>query len=553
MRTAKMDIFRVALIVLAILLFSALYLYQERRVAGAFGFPLDDAWIHCQFARNLARGDGMSYNPGVPISGSTAPLWTFMLAASYLLVPNFILTAKVMSVALHVLSCILVFKMLVFILEDVRFAFLGAVFTAMISGLTWGSLSGMEVMLSTFLTLAGTYLHLLYRRETGPKQYLSTIVFALASLARPESMQLVFIALADSFLVGRLEDREKLTQFGRRAAVHVLLFMILLVPYFIFNYMTSGQPFPNTFAAKSAGGLMVLLSERNVGEFWRTFLVYPRLYLSATLEMSLKHNLLLYWLMFVGTARIIVDSFRKSVRNRALIVPLIFFVYPAFMGIVSPNRGVLIWIMRYMANLNPFYVVLGVVGLHEALRLVRATLAELWVGKQAADRIIRPLQTAIIVVVILSLSIEEYENSKFYARGVENINSMQVKIGRWMRENSAADAVLAVNDIGAITYFSERKVIDLFGLITPEALPYRDRPGGTFEFLSLMKPDYVIIFPNWFPNVARRKELTPILHVFLETNAVCGGQLMTVYRTVWAEEEGDIASRSHAAHVEPDP
>ena len=36
------------------------------------GVPLDDAWIHFQFARNLARGDGLSFNPGQPTSGSTA-------------------------------------------------------------------------------------------------------------------------------------------------------------------------------------------------------------------------------------------------------------------------------------------------------------------------------------------------------------------------------------------------------------------------------------------------------------------------------------------------
>src|SRR5438105_13548044 len=63
------------LVVAAALLPLALFIVRERQVAGAPGFPLDDSWIHLHFARNLAAGAGFSYNPGVPIAGSTAPLW----------------------------------------------------------------------------------------------------------------------------------------------------------------------------------------------------------------------------------------------------------------------------------------------------------------------------------------------------------------------------------------------------------------------------------------------------------------------------------------------
>ena len=50
---------------------------------GVEAFPLDDSWIHLHFARNLAEGRGFSYNPGVPVSGSTAPLWTLVLGGVF--------------------------------------------------------------------------------------------------------------------------------------------------------------------------------------------------------------------------------------------------------------------------------------------------------------------------------------------------------------------------------------------------------------------------------------------------------------------------------------
>src|SRR5687768_15466656 len=52
---------------------------------GFSGFPLDDAWIHQTYARNLAHSGQMAFVPGVPSAGSTAPLWSFLLSLGYLL------------------------------------------------------------------------------------------------------------------------------------------------------------------------------------------------------------------------------------------------------------------------------------------------------------------------------------------------------------------------------------------------------------------------------------------------------------------------------------
>src|SRR5262245_59945344 len=80
---------------LAVVLFSV----AERRIAGTVGFPLDDSWIHLHFARNLAEGAGFSYNPGHPVAGSTAPLWTLLLAAGAWLAGASVTLAKVLGVA----------------------------------------------------------------------------------------------------------------------------------------------------------------------------------------------------------------------------------------------------------------------------------------------------------------------------------------------------------------------------------------------------------------------------------------------------------------------
>ena len=60
------------------------FLFASSRVHGP-GFPLDDAWIHMTYARNLGQSGEWAFVPGKPSGGSTAPLWTGLLAVGFAL------------------------------------------------------------------------------------------------------------------------------------------------------------------------------------------------------------------------------------------------------------------------------------------------------------------------------------------------------------------------------------------------------------------------------------------------------------------------------------
>ena len=132
--------------------------------------------------------------------------------------------------------------------------------------------------------------------------------------------------------------------------------------------------------------------------------------------------------------------------------------------------------------------------------------------------------------------------ASLYAWNVDNINSMHVALGEWARANTPPDATLALNDIGAITYVSERSVVDLAGLITPEVVPVLhapDRDARLIGFMAEREVQYVIIFPNWFPGLAGSSDiLEPVHRVKLERNTIVGGETMVVYRTNWRRSGG---------------
>ena len=73
-----------AIIAAAQLLVFLFYVLVELQRNGKLGFPLDDPWIHLTFARNLAQGWGFAFNRGEPVQGSSAPLWTAILAFFHL-------------------------------------------------------------------------------------------------------------------------------------------------------------------------------------------------------------------------------------------------------------------------------------------------------------------------------------------------------------------------------------------------------------------------------------------------------------------------------------
>jgi len=167
------------LVVLFALLPLALFLVREGRIAGAPGFPLDDAWIHLHFARNLAEGAGFSYNPGIPVAGSTAPLWTLLLAAGALVAGPSLVMAKVAGVSLTV-GAALVTRQAALAWGAAPVEALGAgVGLAWAGPIVWGSLSGMEVSLAALLVAASLLAH------ARDRAALAALLAALAVLARP--------------------------------------------------------------------------------------------------------------------------------------------------------------------------------------------------------------------------------------------------------------------------------------------------------------------------------------------------------------------------------
>ena len=465
----------------------AFFLIRERQIAGAAGFPLDDSWIQLHIARNLAEGFGFSYNPGVAVAGSTAPLWTLLLGACAFVVGPSVALAKALGIGATIAAGILTRRAAVAWGATPVVALGAGIALVMTGAMTWGALSGMEVSLAAALVAGALLAH---GRDAT---FATAILAALAVLTRPESI-LVVPALLVARPVG-----------GRRLFVFLVVPAVALAPFVAFCLVTVGSPFPATAAAKVEGGLLGWLA--GLSEPARmTFVERPRTFFVEWVRwLSLTHRVL-PWALGLS---IVAVWWRHG---RTLVVPaLTLLAQPLAMALLAPYRGPAFQEGRYSLHLLPI-----------AMVTLAAALPPAWTRASAV---------AVVAYLVLAIS-PLVPASARYAWGVQNINAMQVHLGRWIDRELPRTARLAVNDIGAIAYFSRREIIDLMGLVTPAIIPYR-RAGeaGVTRYIVETCPDHVVIFPAWFPRLSARADLlVPRYRVRLERNEVAGADEMVVYR-----------------------
>jgi arabinofuranosyltransferase len=461
----------------------------ERRLAGVAGFPLDDSWIHLHFARNIAEGAGFSYNPGVPVAGSTAPLWTLLLALGVVVFGSSVAMVKAVGVITSLGATIVVRRAAIAWGACRLSALAAAVALAWTGAMAWGALSGMEVTLAALLVAASLFAH---ARGRDPW---TALWAALAAVARPEALLLVpLLAMARPLTI-------------RRALLFAGITAMVLAPFVGFSFATVGTAVPATATAKIEGGLLGWLS--GVREPVRvTWLARPAEFFGGWTTWLWTTDRLLPLGLLAAMALV----WRRV--GRALAVPALALVlHPLAMALLAPYREPAFQEGRYSIHLLPVAFVVLAVAL--GARVTRSGIA--------------------LVVAYLALAVVALPPAAArYGWAVQNINAMQVHLGRWVDEHVPRRQTIALNDIGAIAYFSRREVIDLMGLVSPDVLAYR-RAGdaGILRYLTERCPGHVIVFPAWFPSLtARRDLLEPVYRVRLDHNTVAGADEMVVYRLV---------------------
>lgn len=227
-------------------------------------FVQDDAFITYRYARNLARGEGLVFNPGERVEGYTNFLWTVMHALPEWAGWSTPVFSQLVGIALMVATVAVTLRLARRIFGSEAFAFLVVlVLLANMTFLTYAT-GGLETMQQALLVVSVAALLLPAPDGARPapvaRRVGAGVCAGLAVLTRMDSAVLVGTLIVVALVVDwrRSERPERRTlELVRSAALIGAPAAAIVVPWLVWKLAYYGNLLPNTFYAKSAGNPIV--------------------------------------------------------------------------------------------------------------------------------------------------------------------------------------------------------------------------------------------------------------------------------------------------------
>lgn len=455
---------------------------------------LDDSFIHLQFARRLAEGHWFSYTAGAGYSsGATSLLWPLAIA-------------PIMVIGIDELDIIYVVWMLgcalhaAVALETARVAarlggrwvgFAGGMACMCFGAFAWFAYSGMETIAATWILIRGVRV-CAERAEPDAERpftfaprasaWAVAITGLCAPLIRPEGAVVSVFAV----LVLVREIRGKGALWERVAVVVLPACGPLVIP-------TQHRIFTGHSASSTAMVKWLALDPYvDREELIGTTLSNVELLVTDLLNGGHWTSLFvpegMVYPLALGLVALGVAAWRLDRPWTAAFVALLVLATmgPCTYSTILWNR------VRYIWPFAPGWFV---------AILVLASEVGAFCGRRIDDRA-KIVGTVLAFGASAPLLVKLPDAVADVATSARAIHLQQVKLGLWAREALPADAVIGVNDTGAIAYLSQRTTFDVVGLTTEgEARYWAEGAGSRFEHYERVGaealPTHFIVYPGW--------------------------------------------------------
>jgi hypothetical protein len=407
------------------------------RLLATHSFPIyDDAFITFRYARNLAQGMGLVYNPGVawePVLGTTTPGYSVLLAGLHWLGLDMVFASRGVNLICDVISSLLIVRLL-----DRRALMSTAALLVFASfpAIARISVGGMEAALLLTLTLAAV------AADRAERPTWAGLFAALCCTIRPEAVLLVMLLFALRLRSPRYLARYMLPV----AAIGIAYAGVLWSVY--------GSPIPQSVQAKAGGNSYPFHPQRLKDVLAQAF-------------GPSTSSRVVFPIVALGFLR----AAWNPVRPLVLFSMLIVASYAA--------SGAKTWGWYFYVPLAAWALAFGL-GVDWVWSSVQAQVPRLKLRQSQLVQL--PALLALTAVSCVALFTRHYPD--VVTRAVYE------PMRAWAEAHGISErrASIAASDIGAIGWYGG-VILDTEGLVWPEAVEYEEPVDAIARHL----PDYVVL------------------------------------------------------------
>jgi hypothetical protein len=507
------------------------------RTLGPWSAPLDDVFIHFDFARSAARGRPFEWSYGNGYSsGGTSLLYPFVLAAGYRLG----LTGLTLMEWAAVVACVCVFILLLQARHVFRglpawTEFLAPPALLGVGALSWALFSGMEIAL--FLALWGGAFAAWDRIDRGRGTDPVPTLLALAGLLGVAGALLVATRPEGAATAGILAGSAAilLRRRGPRVALGVLALSAapcgaVVIGQALLNLHLTGE-------AAAAGAIAKLelyhpyLTADEKFDRWLFYLGYQALRVT---QQHFETMPAVGWLVWVFA---VVALVLRDTRKRALLLWASFLTWAM---IVAMNGQVRWQNERYTMPAVAWLLLAAALGVAGVLTLA-------WEAPRSRVRLAFAGVTLALGAFFAWQEAPAFRfQAWYYGRAARNIYDQQVTVGKVLRAGIApAPRLVLLGDAGAIPYVTDAPALDLIGLGGFHGMPFaratRAHVGAAIELIERLdarsRPDVFALYPSWWDELPLWFG-SRIGEVPARGNVICGAPSKVLYRADWAALDG---------------
>ncbi len=551
---------RLAVILGFILLIAVYY-----KLASEAKFIQDDAFTSLRYVQNFVDGNGLVFNTGERVEGYTNFLWVLLLSAVSFLAHALNLNLDFPSAAQflsNLFGVLILFSTYLLAKKIFAKSFPDSIISSLLAltapvmvlfttPFIYWSVSGMETSLFVSLTLLSVYFFLDWEKDKARLAFVVTAI--LNSFLRPEGIfffgLLIGFKLIQNFLSAedyKLSKKIK-ASFNSSIKKTLIIYLLPILAHTIFRLVYYGYPFPNTFYAKTEFTIEFL--ERG----WKYYIDFVEEYL-------------LFGIFYVP---VLIQLLRNKTNFEEKVLVGFALIYTLMIILIG---GDVLPINRFFLTIMPLLFILFVnssVELFDEFIKGKANIAAKY----------------LFIIILLVYSVFNYSRNKpemmekrSYEMGLvskmkiyaELLKGNKIKIMSKSKIKSKIKITsVAMSTIGAFSFYSGARVIDLVGLTDEHVAHFPVEVDGIDEELPVLwkerhynvgyilseEPDY-IIFPagakpsafaecalfvqqefynNYYMQLFYSKELNQLLPVFTRLEKVrsdssnCGSRFVKHY------------------------